>query len=64
MAKSEIIYFDDNGSIVDKEKATKAVIRELDENGNLVNEIFGMIDHTPTDISDEEFDAIMERTKR
>lgn len=64
MAKSEIIYFDDNGSIVDKEKATKAIIRELDENGNLVNEIFGTIDNTPTDISDEEFDTIMERTKR
>lgn len=42
--KSEIYYFDDEDNIVEKENATKAVIRELDENGNLVNEIWGTID--------------------
>ena len=41
--KSEIIYFDENDKIVEKDKAVKAVIRELDENGNLVREIFGVI---------------------
>lgn len=37
----EIIFFNKEGEIIDdKEKAESAVIRELDENGNLVNETF------------------------
>ncbi len=56
--KSEIIYFDENGKIVEKDKAVRAVIRELDENGNLVREIFGTIGNEPEEVSDEEFDAI------
>lgn len=37
----EIIFFDERGGITeDKEKATSAVIRELDEDGNLINETF------------------------
>lgn len=34
--RSEICYFDDEGHIVEKEFATNEVIRELDENGNLL----------------------------
>lgn len=40
---AEIYYFDDDGNAVDKEKATRAIIRELDENGELINEIFGAV---------------------
>lgn len=57
--KSEIIYFDENDNIVEKENAVRAVIRELDSNGNLVREVFGVIDNSiPLDVSDEEFDAL------
>lgn len=56
--KSEIIYFDENDKIVEKDKAVRAVIREVDENGNLVREIFGTIDKEDEEVSDEEFDAI------
>lgn len=49
---SEIIYFDDNDNIVDKENATRAVIRELDENGNLVREIFGTVKNQTNNITD------------
>lgn len=43
-SESDITYFDDNQKIVEKDKATYAVIRVFDENGNLINEIFGTID--------------------
>lgn len=56
--KSEIIYFDENDKIVEKDKAVRAVIREVDENGNLVREIFGTIEKEDEEVSDEEFDAI------
>ncbi len=37
----EIILFDENGGVTeDKEKATTAAIRELDEDDNLINETF------------------------
>ncbi len=38
--KNEIVYLDDNNNIVEKEVATHAIIREYDENGNLINETF------------------------
>ena len=34
-AYSEIIFFDENGTIVDESKATKCVIRECKSNGDL-----------------------------
>lgn len=34
-------YLDDDDNIVSKEKSTKYVIHELDENGNLIKETFG-----------------------
>ena len=39
--KSEIYYFDEEGNNTDKEHAVSAIIRELDENGNVVRENFG-----------------------
>lgn len=35
---SEIYYFDDKGRAIDKSNATKLIIRELLDNGTLVNE--------------------------
>ena len=43
MNKSEVIYLDDDKKVVEKEQATRVIIRELDENGALVKEVFGKI---------------------
>jgi len=51
----ETYYLDDNGNIVEPEKATRGVIRELDENGNLVRETWGTFEKA-SEISDEELD--------
>jgi len=40
---SEIFYFDDDGNSVDKEVATKAIIREYKKDGTLINEVFAII---------------------
>lgn len=57
--QNEIIYFDENGKIVEKDKAVRAVIRELDEKGNLVREIFGTVNNEiEEEITDEEFDSL------
>lgn len=40
-AYSEIYFFDDNGNSVDESEATRCVIRECAENGDLLNEIWG-----------------------
>lgn len=42
--RSEIVYFDDDLTPVPREKATWAVFRELDEEGNLLFEAQGFID--------------------
>jgi len=44
---TEVYYFDDNDNMVDPEKATKGVIRELDENGNLIRETWGKFEPAP-----------------
>lgn len=36
--RSEIYYFDADDNCVDKSKAVKAIIRELDDKGNLIQE--------------------------
>ena len=41
--KAEIYYMNDNEEMVDKKKATRVVIRELDENNNLIFESWGII---------------------
>ena len=37
-------FFDDNGNSVDEENATRFVIRECAENGDLINETWGYLD--------------------
>ena len=39
---NKIYYLDDNHNIVPKEKSTHFYAQELDENGNLIEEKFGM----------------------
>lgn len=51
----ETYYLDDDGNLVEPEKATRGVIRELDENGNLIRETWGTFEKQP-EISDEELD--------
>lgn len=53
--KIETYYLDDDDNIVEPEKATKGVIRELDENGNLVRETWGNFEKEP-ELTEEEFD--------
>ena len=44
---TEVYYFDDNDNMVEPDKATKGVIRELDENGNLIRETWGKFEPAP-----------------
>ena len=53
VVKVETYYLDDDDNIVEPEKATKGIIRELDEDGNLVRETFGTFEERK-EISDEE----------
>ena len=36
-----IVFFDNQGNVVDKENATRVRITELDDNGNIIEEIWG-----------------------
>jgi len=40
---SEILYFDDDGNSVDKELASRAIVKEYEKNGTVINEIFAII---------------------
>ncbi len=42
-AYSEIYYFDKDGKPADKSQAVRCVIRECAENGDLINEIWGVV---------------------
>ena len=53
--KVETVYLDDDNNIVDSEKATKGVIRELDEQGNLVRETWGRFEKIEP-ITDEDIE--------
>ncbi|MGM9568333.1 MAG: hypothetical protein ACI3W6_09160 [Clostridia bacterium] len=44
-ARAEIHYFDDNGSYVDEKKASRCVIREFSENGEMVFETWGTVEN-------------------
>lgn len=44
IVKLTVAYLDDEGKVVDKKNATKTIITEYDQNGNVVNEIFGNIE--------------------
>ncbi len=48
--KAEIYYFDENNCPVSKEKAKLAKIRELDKDGNLINETVGTIGRQKHDL--------------
>ena len=41
--KSEIIFLDDDGNVVPKEKATACHILEFDANGERVRETYGVL---------------------
>lgn len=41
----KIFFFDKNNKVVEKGKAEKCVIRELDENGALLHETWFTIEH-------------------
>lgn len=43
--RSDIVYMDDKGNVVDKPKATMAIIREFDREGRILKETFGSINH-------------------
>lgn len=46
--KSEVYYFDKDGKMVDNiDEAYRFIARELDENGELVNEVFGYVNYKP-----------------
>lgn len=62
--KIEKYYLDDDGNIVDPEKATRGVIRELDENGNLVNETWGTFSKEPEMSNEELGEYIAELLKK
>ena len=51
--KEEIIFFDDNDNKVDKDIATKFILRREDENGNLISENFARIQELSDEFSEE-----------
>ena len=51
--KEEIIFFDDNDNKVDKDIATKFILRREDENGTLISENFGRIQELSDEFSEE-----------
>ncbi len=63
MKKSEIFYLDDRNNIVDKSVATHSIIREYDEKGNLINEIFSQNKNTKK-IRIKSYDEYTEKEKQ
>ena len=59
--RTEVYYFDDNGKKVAPEKATRGVIRELDENGNLISETWGKFEEAP---KYDDFDSYIAELER
>ena len=44
IVKRNIIYLNDKGEVVEKKNATKSIITEYDKDGNIINEIFGVLE--------------------
>ena len=44
--KSKAYYLDDDHNIVDPDKATKVVISEFNENGVIIRETWGIVNHS------------------
>lgn len=51
--KEEMLFFDDNDNIVDKDIATKFILKRKDENGNLISENFGRIQELSNETNEE-----------
>lgn len=43
VAERIIIYLNDKGEVVRPEEATRSIITEYDKDGNVINEIFGVL---------------------
>lgn len=62
--KSEVYYFDKDGNMVDSvDKAYECIVRELDENGELVNEVFGHVNYKPEPVTEEMLELTEEEKK-
>lgn len=60
--KQDIYYFDKDGkSSTDEKNASSAIIRELNEDGEIVNEVFGNFrkPEGPYEITQEEYDMLI-----
>ena len=44
IAKTNVAYLNDKGEIVKKEQATQCIITEYDKDGNIINEIFTVLE--------------------
>lgn len=51
--KEELIFLDDNDNEIDKDNATKFILRRKDENDNLISENFGRIEEISNEILEE-----------
>lgn len=54
IAKRNIIYLNDKGEVVEKKKATRSIITEYDKDGNVINEIFGILEKNNEEREEEE----------
>ncbi len=62
--KTEVYYFDKDGKMVDNvDDAYRCIARELDENGELVNEVFGYVNYKPEPITKEKLELTEEEKK-
>ena len=61
MNRNEITYLDDNDKVVDKSDATRAIGREYDSEGNLVEEIFFVNEMAESEDEDETMELTQEQ---
>lgn len=52
--RSEVFFFDENGKSVDKVHAVKAIVREYNEKGELINETFANVGEEKEEEKNEE----------
>ena len=61
--RSEIFYLDDNNNYANKGEHTRTIIRELDEQGRVVNEVFSFNDISDHLIEITPYDELTEEQK-
>lgn len=62
--KDEMLFYDDNDNEVDKDIATKFILRRKDEEGNLISENYGRVKDLNDEIKEESIkDNILYVTK-